>query len=41
MFSKFDHVPVYMLQLAEEDILRDPCRIPDGPNRAPGRAVTP
>lgn len=24
-----------------ELILREPCRIPPGPNRAPGRAVTP
>lgn len=30
-----------MLHPASGDILRDPARIPPGPKRAPGRAVTP
>jgi hypothetical protein len=35
------NLPVYMLQPAPADIRCEPRRIPLGPNRAPGRAVTP
>ena len=33
--------PVYTLQPARAAILLEPCRMPPGPNRAPGLAVTP
>lgn len=35
------HSPVAISQANSGKILRDPRRIPPGPNRAPGRAVTP
>jgi hypothetical protein len=35
------YVPVYMLHADSGTILLEPCRMPLGPKRAPGRAVTP
>ena len=37
-YGKF--LPLYMLQPKGADIRREPCRMPVGPNRAPGLAVT-
>ena len=39
--DKGRYIPVYTLYAKSGDIRLEPCRMPLGPNRAPGRAVVP